>query len=145
MLPTTNLRRQHRQLLEVASVLRGLLDPNSLEHNAAAARAHFSSLSGILSVHLAVEDGVLYPALGRHHDPAVRELADRYFKEMTHLRGTFQTFSVRWRSVHLMLRNPHGFAREAAALLATMTDRIQREELELYPLVESEMAAQLHK
>jgi Hemerythrin HHE cation binding domain len=136
ILSTDNLRRQHRELLRLAREIAARLQGAAIATDATRLRSQIAALSGILNVHLAMEDGVMYPRLLVHEDPGIRALAARYVGEMGDLKKTFVDYSRRWNTPEAMRAAPGDFIRESRAVLDALTRRIGREEAELYPLVD---------
>lgn len=134
---TQTLRRQHRQILELVTRLDEHLDPARLPTSGHAVRGLLNTLTGVLTVHLAVEDGVVYPQLKHHEDPQLRQLASRYIDEMGGLKETFLAFVGRWKSVDGIQQSPAAFIRDARDVVRTLTRRIAAEDSELYPVVEN--------
>jgi hypothetical protein len=138
ILSTGNLRRQHRELLRLSKDIAEWLVPDAIAQSAHKLRGLLAALSGVLNVHLAMEDGVMYPRLQAHDDPAIRAVAARYVDEMGGLKKTFAEYSRRWNTPEAMQAAPGDFIRESHALLDALTHRIMREEAELYPLVDGD-------
>src|SRR5262249_11512014 len=124
ILGTDNLRRQHRELLRLSRDIAALLKPEAIAQSALKLRALLSALSGILNVHLAMEDGAMYPRLCAHADPEIRALATRYVGEMGGLKKTFADYVRRWNTPEAMQAAPGGFIRESRAVLDALTHRI---------------------
>jgi hypothetical protein len=145
LLSTGNLRRQHRELLRLSKDIAESLKPDAIAQHAAKLRGLIAALSGVLNVHLAMEDGVMYPRLQAHDDPEIRGLAARYVDEMGGLKKTFAEYSRRWNTPEAMRAAPGDFIRESHAVFDALTHRIMREEAELYPLVDGEPPRSLPK
>ena len=136
MKSTDNLRRQHRELLRIATEIGVLIRPDRMPLDAIKIRMLIASMAGILNVHLAMEDGVMYPQLLQHSDVSVRALAKRFIDEMGTLRATFTDYVHRWNVPGAVLQISDVFVRETSVLLDALVRRIGREDFELYPLVE---------
>lgn len=100
------------------------------------ARLIVSELAGILSVHLTMEDDWLYPALADHERPDVVELAHKYVDEMGGLRDEFTAYAKEWTRPGAIQNDPHAFARATNIAVNKLTNRIYREDNELYSLVD---------
>ncbi len=136
MKSTDNLRRQHRELLRIGSEIGTLIKTERGTLDAVKLRSLIASMAGILNVHLAMEDGVMYPQLLQHQDPHVRALAKRFIDEMGSLRATFGEYVHRWNIPGAMVERSDAFARETSLLLEALVRRIEREDNELYPHVD---------
>jgi len=130
---TDKFRLQHNEILQVAKEmteqLRGEPDP-------AALRKLLSNLAGKLSFHLAMEDQSLYPRLLGASDPKVKSTAKQFMTEMGGLGGTFTAYNGKWQASAIRA-DPAGFAEETRAVFAALTQRITRENRELYPLADA--------
>jgi hemerythrin-like domain-containing protein len=135
---TAVFRRQHEELAESVHEIRVLLDPVELAKDAGIISGHLSILSGKLTVHLAMEDKGLYPRLVKHPNAAVRALAQRFMNEMGSIHDVVRQYFARWRDPVLIQRQSHKFVEETNGLLAALTQRIAREDHELYPMVDRE-------
>lgn len=106
-----------------------------------------AKLAGILRIHLAQEDGLLYPALMACEKGEVARVAHAFSNEMGQIGAVFTAYSERWRATEAILNAPVAFARESEALFTALGDRITRENDQLYPLADSldepEMAARV--
>ena len=84
------------------------LSPGKLPYAAAAARLKLSELAAKVELHLAMEDGTLYPSLMAHQDPRVRDKASHFNNEMSGIKGVFETYSRKWTEAAIR-ENPGGF------------------------------------
>src|SRR4051794_14624002 len=102
-----NLTRQHRELVRTATHMFGWLDAGKLRAPSGASEAYrtLSSLSGILNVHLAMEDRSLYPNLIRHGDLQLRTLAQRFLDERATLRQRYDEYRASWPSAAVIERD----------------------------------------
>jgi hemerythrin-like domain-containing protein len=132
---TALLRQQHAELLALAGRISGLLAPC---FDANEVRSLVSLLVARLRVHLAIEDRVLYPQLAEHRDPAVRQLAGALAAEVGDLWARVEQYRDSWPSWPAVERRPDAFAEETRQLLERLGERIERENSELYELLERE-------
>jgi hypothetical protein len=133
---TSTLRRQHGALLALAGEIGDA--GGRLTTTLDAERLHrlLEQFDAILTTHLALEDGVLYPEMLAAGDRAAA-LASRFCKEMGGLMGDYAAFAARWSSLENLLADPDGFMREWTVLEGALGFRIQRENAELYPLADA--------
>jgi hemerythrin-like domain-containing protein len=139
----TNLKRQHRDLVELSGEL--------LSEAEADSHASYSSLlnrlslfEGKLKIHLSMEDKHLYPELADHPSESVRNLTGDYIREMSGIYDRFNAFVLRWRNDTPPEGFPVIFIEELKEILKTIYTRIGREEEVLFPLLE-EAGADLSK
>ena len=131
MAKTDVYRRQHGEILGMVDALTGMLNETSLD--ASKARTSLSNVVGKARVHLAMEDQSLYPdAFSREQ---TRVMAQSYQREMGDLAASLIDFSRRW-TLAAMESEPASFCQEATQIFKALRERIQREETELYPLID---------
>lgn len=128
-----NLTRQHRELVRTATELFGWLDERKLAAGAASAFSAVASLSGILKVHLAMEDESLYPHLIQHPDPELRSLARRFLEERGQVRQRFDAYREAWSSPAAIERDPPQFVEETREILGLLWNRMKMEDDVLHP------------
>ena len=137
--PTENFRRQHEELAAMGSeILQQLiLPPEEIVAHAGELRRAMARFAGKLTVHASMENEALYPRLLAHHDEAVREKAGTLFREVKNQYGAFAVYTKRWPTTASIEGDPQTFARDTKKVLMTLWMRMQRENDELYPLVDS--------
>lgn len=94
-----------------------------------------SKLSGILSVHLAAEDNYLYPALQKNTNPQIQQTAAKFSAEMGTLSKGYSSYKAKFMLASQIEAAPADFLKETAVILDALTKRLQREDTELYPLL----------
>ena len=97
--------------------------------------ATISQLSGILSVHLAAEDKYLYPALQKDPAAHIQQLAAKFSREMGTLADVYKAYRVRFMLTSQIEADPALFLQETARVLQALSNRLQKEDKELYPLL----------
>jgi hypothetical protein len=98
-------------------------------------RTELSTFAGVLKLHLAMEDEGLYPSLSESVDAKIRDMARAFAVEMGSLAATFHAYNDRW-TVPAIAQQPEVFAQETRAVFRALADRIDRENNDLYPLLE---------
>jgi hypothetical protein len=86
-----------------------------------------------LIAHLAVEGRWLYPALIASMDQKAADTAKRFKHELGGLAGTFTSYMSKWDDQRIATEWP-AYCDETKALLASLKNRILRENKKLYPL-----------
>lgn len=127
---------QHKALLEVAETIIERLDADRLATDAEEVSLDLSRLLGLLTLHLAMEDNVLYPQLLKKDDPVVFETARRFMDEMGGISGEAKSFVEKWPSAAAIQTASEEFVTDASQLLMVLSERIDREDRELFPLLE---------
>lgn len=128
------LRNEHAELVRIVKELESLVDrdtpPACLDLFDVRRR-----LSGLLIAHLKAEDWVLYPPLLSSGDAQVAATAKQFVDEMGGLAQAYTVFSERWDALSIE-SNWAGYRKEARGIIEALTNRIVRENRELYPLLE---------
>lgn len=139
---TDNLRRQHDAALalvtEIVDEGRYLSGDSEAERGARASviAMQLSKLTGLLRIHFAQEDRMLYPRLMRSADAETAAVATRFFDEMGGLGAAYEQFAERWTRLGAIAAAPDAFIAEAESVFAALGNRIERENRELYPLAD---------
>jgi hypothetical protein len=137
-----NLTRQHKELVRTATEMFGWLDAAKLRARGASdVHRALSSLSGILKVHLAMEDRSLYPNLVNHRDVALRTLAIRFLDERAVLRQQYDDYKTRWHSAASIESGAEKFIDETRAILGMLWNRMKMEDDVLHPEIVRVFAA----
>lgn len=130
MLTRKALSGEHLALLEEMEALSALLAAEAPD------MARLGQLrwrmTRVLIQHVAKEDRLLYPRLSSAPDPEVRNLAQRFQRDMGGLADAYRDHIARWPASAIVADWP-GYRRDAEAIAVTLAERIEREELELYP------------
>jgi hemerythrin-like domain-containing protein len=137
MAATDSFREQHNELPAVAGEIGKTLDPAQRAKDATQARMLLSSLAGKLKVHLAMEDKTLYPRLMQDPDPKLSGLAKRFADEMGGIAEIFGGYMERWPSAEAIQEAPRRFVADTRKLFAALATRIEREDNQLYPLLDA--------
>jgi hypothetical protein len=132
-MPSDIYRDQHAKLRELADELTKQIGPETAE-NAATIRNLLSKMTGVLAVHLAAKDHVLYPQLIADSRPHVPVLAKKFKREMGEMKKTFLDYAKRW-SRSAIAEHAYSFAQETNRVIPALVDRIADEERDLFPVV----------
>lgn len=128
--------RQHTEIGEIIGAISGKLDPAQLSNGGAVSIcADINKLVGIFSVHTASEDDILYPEMKA--SPAASAVAEQFQSEMDGLISEIEMYFLKWGSPAAVSGNPGDFVNESKSLCSSLSQRIEREDAELYPLAES--------
>ena len=136
---TEMFRQQHKEILEVLGGLgKACLSPGNIDSaSGASLRAQLVALSGKVTVHLGSEDRSLYPTLLALTGQPPAKVAEAFSKEMGSLAGAFKQFVGHWPTGDSIAADPATFAQECLGVAKALTNRIDREEKELYPLLDA--------
>jgi len=133
---TETFRQQHAAIVEVVKELRSLLVPEKVLDNIPDIMGVLIGLSGKLKAHLSKEDRELYPDLLASGDAKLTEMAAAFQSEMGGLAQAFEDYMATWRSIEAIEDDPDGFIRASEAVIDALSDRINRENRELYMLAD---------
>jgi hemerythrin-like domain-containing protein len=133
---TDNLRRQHKELLEIVTEITSHLIPDELSKDATYISRQLLELAENLNVHLGREDKALYPALFRHPDKKISKIAKKYLNEMGGISYTFESYMTRWPHSMAIQDDPNQFISETRGIFESLSNRINKEDNILYPLLE---------
>ncbi len=128
------LRNEHAELVRIVKELATLIDrdtpPACLDLFDVRRR-----LSGLLIAHLKAEDWVLYPPLLESDDPEIAAVARQFVDERGGLAQAFTVFIERWDALSIEA-DWSRYQKEAQGIIEALSNRIARENRELYPLLE---------
>ena len=93
-------------------------------------------LSSTLIAHLKAEDWVLYPRLAKSGDDKVATTAQAFSEEMGGLAAAFSAYNEKWTATAIA-NDWSGYCADTREVMETLTNRITRENRELYPLLEA--------
>jgi hemerythrin-like domain-containing protein len=136
MRKTETLYRQHQEIMAVAQQLSGKLKPAAVQADAAGVRSLLSEMIGKLKLHLAMEDKSLYPALLEAKDAKVVATCRKFMSEMGGIADVVKKYGETYSSPQALASNPDDFIRDTKGLLAALSERVRREESDLYPMAE---------
>src|SRR5471032_892692 len=125
-------KHQHADILSAIAGLRKLVQTGIAEH-AADISARIVAMSGVIKLHLAVEDRTLYLALAR--------MSVHYRGEMDGISGAYLAFAGKWNTPRQLLEQPETFRDEANVVLKMLYERMKKEDREFYPAIESSAIA----
>ena len=134
MFGLVKLRGEHACLIEIAQRLNAIIELGAPPPSAGI-EALRRELATALIAHLQAEDWLLYPGLLNSHYPAIVDVARRFNAEMGSLSRTFIDYSERW-MLKPAVSDWATFCRETRSITDALIERIERENKELYPLLE---------
>jgi len=97
-------------------------------------------LNSTLISHLRAEDWILYPTLLTSDDANTAAIARQFIDEMGGLAAAFIAYADKW-SASAIESDWAGYCAESRDIIEDLTERIIRENRELYPLAEREKKA----
>ena len=128
------MRNEHAELVRIVKELQGLVDQDSPPPSIKLFELR-RWLSSLLIAHLKAEDWVLYPPLLASQDAEVARTARLFVDEMGGLAQAFTVYIERWDALSIESDWPR-YREESRGIIGALTNRIVRENQELYPLLE---------
>lgn len=132
---TENFVRQHNEILDLAGEITGLLKADLTLDDASQIRNMLSTLAGKVSIHLAMEDNGLYPRLKESKDPVIQKTTQEFIREMGDILEKFKSYNDRWPIPRTIHEAPSQFITETKLIFSALQNRIERENIMLYPLI----------
>lgn len=134
---TENLRIEHAELLGLASKLATLLNtPENRSATATGLRETLVKMNAKLGLHLAMEDKDLYPSLMKSTHGEAAAVAKRFVDEMGGIGAAFKEYLKKYPTGAVIEANWDAFKSESVGILGVLGNRIEKEERELYPLLD---------
>jgi len=134
---TETLRRQHDSASALAATLVGQIEAYRGSTDAAPIALTVAKLLGLLRIHLALEDKLLYPSMIASADTQAAAVARTFASEMGSLAESVGAFGERWLSAKRIASQFEDFRVDALSVVTVLGDRIRRENDELYPLADN--------
>lgn len=135
MADITNLERQHKEQGDLISKIAIHKSEQQVKENAVNIALLLSQLAGKLKIHAITEDQFLYPSLIKHTNRQIKTKAQEFYTEMGGLAKTFEEFKNKFMTAKTIADNPATFVMESQKVLAALAKRIEKENIELYPLL----------
>lgn len=129
-------KQQHIEILDGIDALRSLSKGGVAAH-AAQIASGIVSLSRVITLHLAVEDRILYPTLENSSSTALANMSRTYRHDMARVANPFIAFARKWRVANTIENDPEGFRNEANIVLRQVYERMSKEDREFYPAIEA--------
>lgn len=136
---TAILRKQHEKLAGRILEVQDLLTPEelALSKKAIHERNLLSEFIGVLDWHFGMEDEFFYPELLKHENAELREMTKRYIDEIGGLKKRFEEYNKKWEEIDSIKDDPNGFVEETRDIFDALSERIQRENNELFVFIET--------
>ncbi|MDD2881108.1 MAG: hemerythrin domain-containing protein [Rhodoferax sp.] len=129
-------KRQHLDILGCIAALRQASQAGVSENAEEIARL-IIAMSGVIKLHLAVEDQVLYPALRNSNNAVLARMGTKFQDDMGAIASAYMGFAARWNQADNVAREPEGFRKDANSVLKTVYARMHKEDTVFYPAIEA--------
>lgn len=133
---TVELRAQHDLLGQLATELLDQIERGRQEIDVLRVAQLLAKLNGLLRVHFAQEDCLLYPAMIAGGDPEAAHLAYRYHQEMGGLAQQFEAYMRSWSVSATIGVAFEAFCADTRSIVGALDARIECENEILYPVAD---------
>lgn len=133
---TDMLKRQHSEVVALAKYILEQIGSNSVEKNLDEVVRAINTISGKLKLHLMNEDKFLYPKLNSSSDPQLRKFGKQFGDEMEVVTKEFEAYKMSYNTAAKIKQNLAGFENATKKVFFALSKRIEKEERELYPLLD---------
>jgi len=131
------LRKQHKDLLALFTSLTDNLDEEISAEKAQSLREKISHLSSLLKEHFLLEDDFLYPTLKKRPQAEIRDLAYQFAIELGGIKNAFINYYEKYNTPERIAETAADFNSETKAIAIALSNRIKKEDNELFPLLEN--------
>lgn len=128
-------KHQHVDILQRIDALRKLTHAGIAENSRAIAQ-QVRDLGKVVTLHLAIEDRILYPAVRKAPDARIAAMGETYQEEMKDIANPYIRFTHKWSDPAQVAADPDSFRDAANSVLKNVYQRMQRENMEFYPAIE---------
>ncbi|ASW44321.1 hemerythrin domain-containing protein [Clostridium isatidis] len=133
----SNLERQHTEIKELFKKLDNHIKSSNLEDNIDDMVWDINTLAGKLNIHMKTEDKFLYPELINSNNDKLKKIATEYSEEMGDIHNIFTEYKNKFNTKNKILSNKAEFIKESQKVLTLLVNRIQKEDLKLYPEIKT--------
>lgn len=122
------IKKQHS---EIANILEKLKNALSKEDYSAAS-SNINELAGKLKIHLRYEDDYIYPELLKSENTNVKNISNKFIKEMGDLASVFDDFKNKYNTKSKIESNITEFKSTCNVVIKALEKRLSKEDNELY-------------
>jgi hemerythrin-like domain-containing protein len=137
MAMSAQYRNDHKNLVAMITDIASLT--SDVAGNAEAIAKQLAGFSGKLKMHLATEDNAFYPQLINSGNDELKAVAEKFQAEMGGLKDVYTAFASKYITKSKIEADPAGFKSEFDGIVKALSDRINREENELYKLADEKL------
>lgn len=134
---TSSLRLQHDAAVKIVGEIVEVSRRIDSQSDAYRVSMLLARLTGLLRIHFVQEDKTLYPYMIDSTNQAASQRAAAFSEEMGGLSAVYDAFSERWTSSDAIFSDAAAFRRESGDVFAALSNRIVRENEQLYPLADA--------
>ena len=129
-------RKEHSEIIKIVEELAQFLDFDQVSEDPITIHSLFLKLSEKLSPHLLLEAKNLYPYLYIHQDNNVRINAIRFYYKHKEMMRDLEEYKIKWDKPDSVQKRPFEFIKDCNFFCEALRQRIDKENNELFPLVE---------
>ena len=136
MINTKRYKEDHAELLKIIEEIKQNLDSDKLTKNAKICRKLVLDLLNYLNVHLLAEDNMLYPKLLKSSSDSIKKTAQNVLKDTGSVSQDIDIYKRTWTDLFEIQNNTEEFIKQTNKILESLSSRIEKENNELYHLVD---------
>lgn len=133
---TTSLKRQHTEVMELANYILDNINHNTVSQNLNDIAKSLNIITGKLKIHLLNEDKYLYPELMNSTDQSLNSFGKKYSEEMVRVAKAYEDYKSKYNTAIKIQQDTEKFSEDTKHIFEALLGRIEREESELYPLLQ---------
>lgn len=130
-----NFKRQHIEVMNLANYISDNIKNSTVNQNLNEIVKNINTISGKLKIHLLIEDKYLYPYLLTSEDATLNTFGKKYSEEMKGVTKAYEDYKSKYNTVNIIKQNIERFNEDTKQIFEILSNRIDREENELYPLL----------
>ena len=131
-----NLKRQHNEIMEVTDYILNKMKQPNLEENSRDIAKNINVIAGKLKIHLMNEDKYLYPEMLNSSNIELKKIAEKYYDRMIKITDEFSKYKTKYNTFMKINANTLEFKKDTKEIFDILKSRINKENTELYPLMD---------
>ncbi|MHC6179747.1 hemerythrin domain-containing protein [Clostridium sp. JNZ X4-2] len=132
---TGNLERQHNEIMNLIDYVLQNIKNHAVDENLNEIVRSINTISGKLRIHLFNEDKYLYPPLSSSPNKSLNIFGEKYSEEMKEVTELYNNYKSKYNTPNKIKNSIDKFCENTEQIFKILSNRIEREEKELYPLL----------
>ena len=137
MKTTDILRSQHNKIIMDIEEIKPLLKEKEFQKDIIINSNLILTLVGKISAQFSIEQTTFYSTVLLHKDDNIRITAERFINEIIKAKQKFDDYRIRWKNINSIKENIAEFLDEGKSLAYFLPKLMQKEERELFLLMDS--------
>ena len=137
MKTTDILRSQHNKIIMDIEEIKPLLKEKEFQKDIIINSNLILTLVGKISAQFSIEQTTFYSKALLHKDDNIRITAERFINEIIKAKQKFDDYRIRWKNINSIKENIAKFLDEGKSLASSLPKLMQKEERELFLLIDS--------